>query len=138
MCTILSENPETEGCRRGGTVMSDLTMWDFNKAECRTRCRKLVKNSQLLCADLITKQLCWRSTKSKHGRFYSWHCICEVYETQVRRGRHFSSDTVSHSADSRDQPTMADFMNRFPDTFRTVTDNCLFGPKNPGKGTMKR
>ena len=29
-------------------------------------------------------------------------------------------------------------MNRVPDTFRTVTDSCLFGPKkNPGKGTKK-
>ena len=31
--------------------------------------------------------------------------------------------THSHSADSWDQPTMVDFMNRFPDTFGTVTDS---------------
>ena len=29
---------------------------------------------------------------------------------------------------------MVDSMNRCPDTFRTVTDSCLFGPKNLGKG----
>ena len=58
--------------------------------------------------------------------------LCELYEIQVRRGRCFLH-THSQSADSWDQPTMVDFMNRFPDTFRTVTDSCLFGPTNPSK-----
>ena len=58
--------------------------------------------------------------------------ICELYEIQVRRGRYFLH-THSNSADSWDQSTLVDFMNRFPDTFQTVTDSCLFGPKSLGK-----
>ena len=40
VCTILSEIPETEGCRRGGPVTPDLTMLDFTEADCRTKCQK--------------------------------------------------------------------------------------------------
>ena len=53
--------------------------------------------------------------------------ICELYEIQVCEGRYFLH-THSHSAKSWDQPTVVDFMNRFPDTFQTVTDRNLFGP----------
>ena len=38
---------------------------------------------------------------------------CELHKIEVRRGRYFSSHAHSHSADSWDQPTMVDFMNRF-------------------------
>ena len=34
--------------REGGPVTFDLTKWDFNKADCRTRCRKLIENSKPL------------------------------------------------------------------------------------------
>ena len=34
--------------REGGPVTLDLTQWDFNKADCRTRCRKLIENSKPL------------------------------------------------------------------------------------------
>ena len=56
VCTILSGNSEraavkpvavAEG-REGGPVTLDLTNWDFNKTECRTRCRKLKENSKPL------------------------------------------------------------------------------------------
>ena len=47
--------------------------------------------------------------------------ICELYEIQVREGRYFLR-THSDSAKSWDQPTVVEFMNRFPDTFQTVTD----------------
>ena len=58
--------------------------------------------------------------------------ICELYEIQVHGGRYFLH-THSHSADSWGQPTVVDFMNRFPDTFQTVTDRSLFGPKCPSR-----
>ena len=34
--------------REGGPATPDLTKWDFNKADCRTRCRKLIENSKPL------------------------------------------------------------------------------------------
>ena len=49
VCTILCGNSEratgkhvavAEG-RKGGPTTLDLTKWDFNKADCQTRCRKL-------------------------------------------------------------------------------------------------
>ena len=48
MCTILSENSETESRCRGGPVTLDLTEWDFRKPGCRNKCRKLVENSRPL------------------------------------------------------------------------------------------
>ena len=56
--------------------------------------------------------------------------ICELYETQLHRGWYFLH-AHSHFADSLEQTTMVDFMNRFPDTFQTVTDRSLFGPSVP-------
>ena len=58
VCTIFCANSEAakrdratgklvavaEG-REGGPITLDLTKWDFNKADCRTRCRKLVEIS---------------------------------------------------------------------------------------------
>ena len=37
--------------REDGPITLDLTTWDFNKARCRTKCRKLVENSKPLLAD---------------------------------------------------------------------------------------
>ena len=59
--------------------------------------------------------------------------ICELCGIQVCRGRPFLH-THSHSTDTWDRPAMVDFMNRFPDTFCTVTDSCLIGPNNLTKG----
>ena len=59
--------------------------------------------------------------------------ICELCGIQVCRGRPFLH-THSHSTDTWDRPAMVDFMNRFPDTFCTVTDSCLIGPNNLAKG----
>ena len=42
-------------------------------------------------------------------------------------GRYFLH-THSHSAKSWEQSPVLDFMNRFPDSFQTVTDRNLFGP----------
>ena len=58
--------------------------------------------------------------------------ICELYEMQVHGGRYFLH-THSHSADSWEQSPLIDLMNRFPDTFQTVTDRSLFDPNVPGK-----
>ena len=52
--------------------------------------------------------------------------ICALYETQAREGRYFLH-THSHSAESWDQLKVVDVMNRFPETFQTVTDRDLFG-----------
>ena len=61
VCTILCDNSEVSQRdrftekpvavaeeREGGPVTLDLTQWDFNKADCRTRCRKLIENSKPL------------------------------------------------------------------------------------------
>ena len=56
--------------------------------------------------------------------------IWELYEKQVHGDRYFVH-THLHSADSWEQPTIVDFMNRFPDTFQTVTDRSLFGANVP-------
>ena len=79
VCTILCENPETEGCRRGGPVTQDLRMWDFNKADCRTKCRKFVDNPKPLLLIGLHKE---QARAVLHLAF-----ICELYEIQVRRGR---------------------------------------------------
>ena len=46
VCTILCEN--------SGPVTLDLTEWDFSKADCRNKCRKLVENSipQYKCTEV--------------------------------------------------------------------------------------
>ena len=62
----------------------------------------------------------------------------ELYEVQVHGGRYFLN-THSHSADSWELSTVVDFMNRFSDTFQTVTDCSLFGPNVPcGTNTLTR
>ena len=54
-------------------------------------------------------------------------------------GGQYFLHTHSHSADSWEQPTVVDFMNRFPDTFQKVTDTSLFGPNFPhGKNTLTK
>ena len=133
VCSILYGNPETGGCRRGGLVTLDLTMWDFNKADCRNTCRPMVEISKPLL--LIGSPLDLGGGDKEQARaVLHLAFICELHEMQVRRGRNFLHTHSSHSTDSWDHhPTMVDFVNRFPDTFRTVIDRCLFGPKNPGK-----
>ena len=115
MCKILFENPETEGGCRGGPVTLDMTTWDFNKADCRAKCRQLVETSKPL--PLIGSPTDFGGGDKEEARaVLHLVCICELYEIQVRRGR-FLLHTLSHSADSWDQPAMVGFMNRFPDTF---------------------
>ena len=46
--TIISANSEAENRCRGGPVTLDLTEWDFSKADCRNKCRKLEENSKPL------------------------------------------------------------------------------------------
>ena len=60
-------------------------------------------------------------TTSKHEWFSIWHSAVNCM--QCKR----TEDTHPHSADIPDQPLTVDFMNRFPDTFQTVADGCLFG-----------
>ena len=40
VCSILRDNSEAESRCEGGPITLDLTKWDFNKADCRTKCRK--------------------------------------------------------------------------------------------------
>ena len=145
VCSILCRNSEratekpvavAEECE-GGPVTLDLTTSDFNKADCRTRCRKLIENS--------TSSLLMGSPIDSHGEdeeqtrvVLHLAFICELYEIQVREQRYFLH-THSHSAKSWDQPAVVDFMNRFPDTFQTVTDRSLFGANVPhGMNTLTR
>ena len=51
----------------------------------------------------------------------------ELYEIQVHGVRYFLH-THSNSADSWEESTAVDFMDKLPDTFLKVTDRSLFGP----------
>ena len=61
----------------------DLTKWDFNKADCRTRCRKLIENSKLL---LLMGSPIDSGGKDEEQIRAVLHLafICELYEIQVR------------------------------------------------------
>ena len=82
VCTILCGTFEratgkpvavAEG-REGGPVTLDLTKLDFHKADCQTRCRKLIENSKPLLLILLTDRFWWRGRgANKLGRFCSWH-----------------------------------------------------------------
>ena len=80
MCTFLCENSEAESRCRGGPVTLDPTEWDFSKADCRNKYRKLVENSKPLL--LIGSPIGSASTgqpstsrgdKEQHRRFCTWH-----------------------------------------------------------------
>ena len=103
VCTILCDNSEAEsrervtgkpvavfaeGRREGGRVTLDLTKWDFNKADCRTRCRKLVDNSKplLLMGSPIDSD---GEDEEQTRAVLHLAFICELYEIQVREGRYF-------------------------------------------------
>ena len=123
--------------REGGPVTLDLTEWDFNKADRRTRCRKWIENSKslLLMGSPIDSD---GEDEEQTRAVLHLAFICELCEIQVREGR-YVLHTQSHSAKSGDQPTAVDFMNRFPDMFQTVTDRSLFDPNVPnGMNTLTR
>ena len=87
------------GRREGGLVALDLTKWDFNEADCRTRCRNLIENS---------KSLLLRGSPNSDGEdeeqtraVLHLAFTCDVYEIQVREGRYLLH-THSHSAKSWD------------------------------------
>ena len=48
VCMIFCDNSEAESEYKGGPITLDLTKWDFNKAECPNKHRKLVENSKPL------------------------------------------------------------------------------------------
>ena len=111
--TILSDNSEVESRCRGGPVTLDLTEWDFSKADCRNKCRKVVENSKPLL--LIGSPIDSVGTGQPVRAVLHLAFICELYEIQVHGGR-YSLHTHSHSADSWERSTVVDFMNRFPDS----------------------
>ena len=123
MGTIFSENSETESRCQGGSVTLDLTEWNFSKADFRSKCRKLVENSKSLL--LIGSPFdSFREHTEPARAVLHLAFICELYERQVHGGH-----THSHSADSWEQSTVVDFMNRFPYTFQTVPDRSLICSK---------
>ena len=135
VCTILRDNSEAEGRCESGPITLDLTKWDFNKADCRNKCRKLVENSKplLLIGSPIDSG---RENKERARGVLQLAFICDLCETQLHAGRLFLH-AHSRSADSWEPSTVVDFMNKFPDTFQTVTDKSLFGPNVPhGMNTL--
>ena len=135
--TYLSENSEAESRCPGGRVTLDLRERHFSKADCRNQCRKLVENSKpLLLIGLPNDSVgtgqpsTCRGDKEQARAVLHLAFICELCEVQVHGSRHFLH-THSRSADSWEQSAVVDFMNRFPDTFQTVTDWSLFGPNVP-------
>ena len=128
VCTFLSENSEADSRCRGGPVTLDLTEWDFSKADCRNKCKKLVVNWKPLL--LIGSPVESVGTGQPVRAVLHLAFICELYEIQVHGGRYLLH-THSHSAESWEQSTVVDFTNSFPDTFQTVTDRSLFGQNVP-------
>ena len=115
--------------REGGPVTLDLTKWDFNKADCRNKFRKLVENSKpLLLIGSGVDSGGGDEERARGGSALGIH-LRAVRNTTAWGSVFLHAD--SHSADSREQPTVGDFMNRFPDTFQTVTDRSWFGPNVP-------
>ena len=119
MCVRFCGNPEMAAGKpvavseeREGVTL-DLAKWDFNKADCRTGCRKLIENSKpLLLMD--HRSILMERTKSKLGRFCTWR---ELYKIQVSQGRYFLH-THSHSAESWDRPTVFNRQNSQKDLIK--------------------
>ena len=77
----------------------DLTKWDFNKADCRTRCRKLIENSKPLL--LIGSPIVVEETRSKRGRFCTIQTVVDfkirfpdTFQTVTDRGL-FGKNTLT-------------------------------------------
>ena len=138
MCVRFSvKNSEAKHRCEGGPVTLDLTKWDFNKADCRNKCIKLIENSKPL---LLTGSPIDSGREDKERARATLHLafFCELYEIQVHGGQYFLH-AHPQPADSLEQSSVLDFMNRFPDTFQTVTDRRLFGPDLPhGMNTLTR
>ena len=117
--TILCVNSEEEGRHEGGPKTLDLTKVRFHLSRLPDQMQNIDRRLEAAVADWITDRFWWR-------RLCTWHSSANCAKIQVRERRYFLH-THSHSADSWDQPTVVDFMNRFPDTFQTVTDRGLFG-----------
>ena len=90
-------------------------MCDFSKADCHTKCREMVDNSEPIGSAVDV------GGGDKEQALVVLHLalIFELYETRSRRGLYFLH-THSHSADSRNQATMVDFTKMFPDTFQST------------------
>ena len=98
--------------------------------------QKIGRELETAVADWITHRFWWRRQGTGTGGSVAF--ICELYETQLHGSRYFFH-AHSHSADSWEQSTVVKFMNRFPDTFQTVTDRSLFGQNVPhGTNTLTR
>ena len=91
-----------------------------------------------MTCQVLGNQVQVEGTWNEQGRFLYLAFICELCEIHVHGGRYFLH-THSHSADSWEQSTVVDFMNRLPDTFQTLTVRSLFGPNVPhGVNTLTR
>ena len=85
ICGCLFGYPEVQRRRRGGPVTPDFTTWDFKKADCRTKCRKLVENS--VDDGGGDKEQAWA--------VLHWAFICELYEITVAQSTVLSSHTFT-------------------------------------------
>ena len=84
-------------CRRGkrGPVTLNLAKWDFNKADCRTRCRKLIENSKpllLMGSPIDSDGEDEEQTRAVLHLALSFVCYFEI---QLREDTVFSSHTFS-------------------------------------------
>ena len=114
--------------------------WDFDQAEVRARCRKLVRDSKP--AVIIGSPMCtWFSALQKMNRKHmdplEWSrqrvraimhlaFAFELYEAQHIAGRLFVHEHPE-SADSWDQDVVINFRSRHPELFETVMDQCMYG-----------
>ena len=121
--------------------------WDFDKAECRAKCRDLLTRTRPLL--LIGSPMCtWFSTLQAMNKHHMdpnvWareraralvHLtfVFELYEMQALAGRYFAHEHPA-SADSWREDPVESFVQRYPDTFSVVMDQCMFGLTTPGPG----
>ena len=101
MCTILTENSEAESRCQGGPATLDLTEWDFSKADCRKKCRKVVENSRpllLIGSPIGSASMAQPSTRrgdKKRARAVLHLAFIGVLcEVQVHGGSVFPSHTI--------------------------------------------
>ena len=80
--------------REGGSTTLDITKWDFKKANCRTRCRKLIEHSKplLLIGSPIDSGV---EDMEQTRAVLHLQLICEIHDVQVARPTVLSSHTFA-------------------------------------------
>ena len=88
-----------ESRREGGPTTLDLTKWDFNKADCRNKCIKLVENSKALL--LIGSPIDSGRENRERGSALGIHLRVNCTEVGISFTHTHILQTVGHSQQLR-------------------------------------